>query len=233
MSDPIKVAVFVDSPVGLRVAKALAAEPAIAKIGLVGGEVSSVWKDKLSIAKDPRNYNLAVGAGSLVAHTAARWNLPTVLADHPPDTQPPALIQCSPAGLGLAMGTGPVDPRVVITDPELRSRLPAGDPVVMPKPIGQVTPHLPDSMGVCWAKVPDPKWTGILIQTGPDTEVLVDESIFLSAACLAAGVVLWAELEGLNRTQPVWSYPTRYRSICHRLGLISARSVPSSGAIAS
>ncbi len=216
----IDVVVHVSGETEARAAQALAAEPGIGRIALLRTSPPGSWGDRIERVEKVDGFDVVVGTGAPTALEATEAGLPVVLTDHPPQATPPAVVWASPRGLALALAGGDPDAVVVVTVPgQPLSRGSFAAP--FPPPIGRVLAGRPDALGVRRAPV-EGEFGGVLVERGGELTVVTDDRRFLAAACLAAGVVLIPDVDGIV---PVWCRADRYLAAVHRFGLVTAAAV--------
>jgi hypothetical protein len=203
----------------MRAIHALAADPAVAEIGLLDRSPPATWANARRIdAIDGWDAVLATDETALEMASAA--SVPAVTPLDPKARHGiPIVTQASPAGLvrALAEVFGLSAARLVVTTP---GRPPGRGPTAgFPAPIGSV--HTLGTDVPEWAPVEGP-WAGVLAEDSGHTVTVVDDAAFLDAVCLAAGITGLSSKPGAH---PVWEWAGDYLAMGRAMGLVVAETV--------
>lgn len=190
-------------PTMLRAATALASHPDIESVGLADIDPPAGWGGRIHRSEAGEAFDRVVGG--------PRTGLLSVTAG-PEGT----ISYASPLGLARALATRLGGrPRLAITEPGRPSR--SDRWFDFPAPVGRLlVRHTVDGVDRCPI---EEELAAVGANIGERTLAVVDQSGFLRAVCLAAGVFL--EPEG----GPVWKQPETYLAGCELLGLVIAESI--------
>lgn len=198
----MRVAVQSVDEVHSRAAASLVSSPLVTEVGLIGKEPPRSWGSRATEVVDGAGFDVVVG----------RSDGATVSADESG--------RVSYAGLtGLARSLAARLPGRVATMDRTITSAAAGDGAyaVFPLPVGAVR-RLTAVAGVMLCPVQG-SMAAVAVSDGGTTIAMVDDVLFASGVCLAAGALL------VGHEGPVWAAAETYLRLTESLGLVFAEAI--------
>ena len=186
-----------------RAAASLVSSPLVSAVGLIGKAPPKSWGARASKISDPAGFDIVVGP-----------------ADTTPSVTPDGSGTITFAGLtGLARslasrlsdGRVTMDRTVTAADPG------EGPFALFPEPLGAVR-RSTQSEGVMLCPVQG-RLAGVAVSDGTQSLAVLDDVLFLSGVCLAAGALL------AGHTGPVWERAEEYLDRVQSMGVLIAEAV--------
>lgn len=172
-------------------------------VGLIGKPPPKSWGDRASKVADAAGFDVLVGPGS---------GRPNVTPDGSGTVSFAGL-----TGLARSLATRLSGERITM-DRTVTAADPGEGPfAVFPEPVGAVR-RATMSEGVMMCPV-NSAFAGVVVADRARTIAVVDDVLFLSGACLAAGALLGGE------PGPVWDRAERYLELVQGLGVLIAEAV--------
>lgn len=186
-----------------RAAASLVSSPLVSAVGLIGKAPPKSWGARASKISDPAGFDILVGP-----------------ADTTPSVTPDGSGTITFAGLtGLArsLATRLSDGRVTM-DRTVTAADPGQGPFALfPEPLGAVR-RATQSEGVMLCPVQG-RLAGVVVSDETQSLAVIDDVLFLSGVCLAAGALL------AGHTGPVWERAEEYLDRVQSMGVLIAEAV--------
>jgi hypothetical protein len=199
----VRVAVNPVDEVHSRAAASLASSPLVTMVGLIGKSPPKSWGDRAMRVSDGRGFEIVVGPDSGLANVTPDGSGVVTFAGL--------------TGLARSLATR-LHGDVVAMDRTITADQPGTGPFALfPEPLGGVR-RATLSEGVMLCPVSS-KFAGVVVADGHETMAVVDDVLFLSGACLAAGALLG------NHVGPVWERAEEYLDRVQSLGVLIAQAV--------
>ena len=199
--------VVVDSSeeLGARTASALLGHPLVDHVGLVDRDPPASWRPRAGRADSTDGYDVGVGVDVDGIRVFRK------------EGQPGGAGWASPIGLARALTHRLGDPGSCAATIPGRPRS-DGQRFAFPPPVGWAYGE-PGSLGV--HECPVEGTTAAVMATGDEGPSIacVDDSLFLTTACLAAGVIVAGTT---GRAEPVFHHPEEFLEACELFGLVFA-----------
>lgn len=198
----MRVAVKPIDEVHSRAAASLVSDPRVGAVGMIGKKPPKSWGSRAHKVSDGSGFDVV--AGSPGSRTVS----------------PDATGDISFAGLtGLARSLATrLDDVAVSLDRTVTAEVPGkGDYAIFPAPLGAIRRSV-SVEGVMLCPT-DGSMAGVSVSDGVRTLAMVDQVLFASGVCLAAGALLTGH-EG-----PVWDAAEAYLGLCEDMGLVFAEAI--------
>lgn len=199
----MRVAIDPVDEVHSRAAASLASSPLVTMVGLIGKVPPASWGSRAMRVDDASEFDIMVGPGGGGS-----------------DVTPDGAGSVSFAGLtGLARSLATRLGDVTITlDRTVTSDTPGVGPfAVFPAPLGAVRRSM-NVDGVTLCPI-NGKLAGVVVSDGSRMIAVVDDVLFASGVCLAAGALLG------GHSGPVWDRAEQFLGLAESLGLLIAEGV--------
>jgi hypothetical protein len=186
-----------------RAAASLASSPLVSMVGLIGKPPPKSWGDRAIQAADGSGFDVVVGPASEARNVT-------------PDGSG-VIGFAGLTGLARSLATR-LSGNVVSMDRTVTSDEPGTGPqAVFPEPLGAVR-RSTKSDGVMLCPVSS-RFAGVLVASDHETIAVVDDVLFLSGVCLAAGALL------AGHVGPVWERAEEYLERVQAMGVLIAEAV--------
>ncbi len=199
----VRVAVDPVDEVHSRAAASLASSPLVTMVGLIGKSPPKSWGGRVMRTKDSGGFDVLVGPATEVRNVTPDGSGVVGFAGL--------------TGLARSLATRLSGDRVSM-DRTVTSDEPGTGPyAVFPAPVGAVR-RATKSEGVMLCPVSS-QYAGVVVADGHETIAVVDDVLFLSGVCLAAGALLG------DHVGPVWERADQYLDRVQSMGVLIAEAV--------
>ncbi len=199
----VRVAVDPVDEVHSRAAASLVSSPLVSAVGLIGKAPPKSWGRRATKVSDAGGFDVLVGPDS----------------DHPNVTPDGAgsVAFAGLTGLARSLATRLAGDRISMDRTVTATEPGTGPFALFPEPLGAVR-RSTMSEGVMLCPVQG-RIAGVVVGDSLRSLAVIDDVLFLSGACLAAGAVL------SGHTGPVWERPEEYLERVQSLGVLVAEAV--------
>lgn len=199
----VRVAVDPVDEVHSRAAASLASSPLVTMVGLIGKAPPKSWGDRAMKVDDASGFDVLVGPGPAG---------PNVTPDGSGSIRFAGL-----TGLSRALATRLSGGRITMDRTVTAEQPGTGPHALFPEPLGAVR-RATMSEGVMLCPVAS-TIAGVVVADGRRTIAVLDDVLFLSGTCLAAGALL-GPVSGA-----VWDRSERYLELIQSMGVLIAEAV--------
>lgn len=180
----------------------MVASPLVSQVGLIGKTPPKSWGSRAIKARDAAGFDVVVGPGPGLSIS--------------PDGQGDVTF-AGMTGLAKALAVR-LDGPVISMDRTITSEQSGeGTFALFPAPIGAVRrSNEVEGVGLCPVST---TVAGVVVCDAVSTLAIVDDVLFASGVCLAAGALL------IGHRGPVWESAEEYLTLVESMGLVSAEAV--------
>ncbi len=199
----VRVAIDPTDEVHSRSAASLVSSPLVSAVGLIDKAPPKSWGQRATKVTDSSGFDVLVGPGN---------SIPNVTPDGSGTIGFAGL-----TGLARSLATRLTGDRLTIDRTVTAADPGEGPYALFPEPLGAVR-RATQSEGVMLCPVQG-RLAGVVVGDGARTLAVVDDVLFLSGVCLAAGALL------VGHTGPVWDRAEAYLDRVQSMGVLIAEAV--------
>jgi hypothetical protein len=199
----VRVAIDPVDEVHSRAAASLVSSPLVSAVGLIDKAPPKSWGGRATKISDPAGFDVLVGPGDVVANVTPDGSGTTSYAGL--------------TGLARSLATRLTGDRVML-DRTVTAPEPGEGPFALfPEPLGAVR-RATQSDGVMLCPVQG-SLAGVVVGDESTSLAAIDDVLFLSGVCLAAGALL------VGHSGPVWERAEEYLERVQSMGVLIAEAV--------